>query len=238
MGTQGKLSEGLTCFDAALAVTPDYAWVINQKARLLYLNGNFEAALPLFLQLKDNVPNYHLAGGAGAALALLRLGRQEEAAKLLDEMVGANPRAEDYLDRCYAMNNLNEHGLALEDCLHATEMESAPADAFNMAAWILGDTLATDLEKATLLAERGIELARAALVLAGSEDQAIIENAVKVENCRILLGEVLDTLGWVWYRRGDLAKASDYLKEGIGYQPQDQQKREHLRKIEEEFASM
>jgi tetratricopeptide (TPR) repeat protein len=239
LALSGRLEEGLASLDRALVLKADYFWGLNQKSYFLYCKGDYEAALEAYRKLKESSLDHYINSCAGEVVVLRKLGRTKEADELLANMLGEQPQAQDYQSRCFAFYDLDEFQMALADCKSAIQLDSEFVDAYNMAAWILADGLCDDLENATSLAERGVELAQAEVERIKALDTANPQNVGMLAQNLISLGLVLDTLGWVWYRRGDLTKAEEYLARGVLCQEQDQLKRYHLdvvRKLLEEQA--
>ena len=46
-------------------------------------------------------------------------------------------------------------------------------------------------------------------------------------------GNILDTLGWTWYRRGDIHKAQKYLQQAVDLFGYDLMIRHHLETVED-----
>jgi len=49
-------------------------------------------------------------------------------------------------------------------------------------------------------------------------------------------GNYLDTLGWVWYKRGNLKKARRYLRQAVKFAEPDLLIRKHLELVEKQLS--
>lgn len=230
--SSGQPGAGLAAFDRALELNPANLWALNHKARFLYKKGDYEAALAAFQKLKDSGPDYRLGDCVGEVVTLRKLGRESEADSLMSATLPPEPKAEDYLNRCYAFDYLEEYQQALADAEAAVRLDPSQWGGYNMVAWILAEYLKRDYERAIQMAELGVQRAREMVAKRRAEDLSDPKLAARLSDDLISLGQVLDTLGWAYYRAGDLDKARQYLAEGVGYQEQDQQKRYHLEVVQ------
>jgi len=171
------------------------------------------------------------------AQALGRLGRVDEAVKLLDGMLSGS--SED-------IEVLSTKALVLTDAERYKEAEATVQEAlrrdprnnglliqlsliqerlgrFSEAEATLRVLLQRDPDNATALNNLGYYLAERGERL--QEALALIRRAVNIEPTN---GAFLDSLGWVNFQLGELGEAERYLEHALVYQPHDATIHEHL----------
>jgi len=171
------------------------------------------------------------------AQALGRLGRVEEALRLLDSLLtGLGDDIE----------VLSTKALVLSDAERYAEAEAAVREAlqrdprnnglliqlsliqerlgrFAEAEATLRQVLERDADNATALNNLGYYLAERGERL--EEALQLIRRAVNIEPNN---GAFLDSLGWVYFQMGNLDEAERYLEQAVLYQPRDATIHEHL----------
>jgi tetratricopeptide (TPR) repeat protein len=117
--------------------------------------------------------------------------------------------------RAYILTRFEAWDDAVADYRKAIELDFHLADAHNGVAWYQAEKLGINLKECTSEAELATNLAT------GTQER----------------GNHLDTLGWVWYKRGDLERARDYLRQAVELSPLDLVIRSHLKEVEGELAA-
>jgi len=171
------------------------------------------------------------------AQALGRLGRIEEALRLLDSLLTG--LSED-------IEVLSTKALVLSDAERYAEAEAVVQEAlrrdprnnglliqlsliqerlgrFAEAEAALRQVLERDADNATALNNLGYYLAERGERL--DEALELIRRAVNIEPTN---GAFLDSLGWVYFQLGNLDEAERYLEQAVLYQPRDATIHEHL----------
>ncbi len=177
-----------------------------------------EGALGAFTEL-DQGTEFESLALAGKILALRKLGRPEEAELALEKSLGKpaqNP--DDCLNLARSFTEFNEFPDAVLNFREAIRLNPGLADAHNEFAWAQGVELQADGE----LFAKCVAHAELAVALSPKE-------SVK--------GNYLDTLGWLWYRKGNLKKAKRYLQQAVKWFEPDLIIRHHLRVVEGRLAA-
>jgi tetratricopeptide (TPR) repeat protein len=211
-----RYDEALSAFDQAIVLDPYYSWPYLEKGKALYFRGDTNEALETFRQLEEMGTEFLSETAVGQALALHRLDRFAEAEQVLQKALGTPPYSPDaFLNRATIFcQEFKAWEAAVADCRKAITLDQQLAEAHNLLAWIQADKLEINLEECTAEAEKAV-------------------NLVTKDNER---GNCLDTLGWVWYKRGNLKKAQQYLREAIQFAGQDLLIRRHLEMVEQQLA--
>lgn len=68
------------------------------------------------------------------------------------------------------------------------------------------------------------------------EATAEAERAVQLAESKPEQGNYLDTLGWVWYKRGNLKKARYFLRQAVELAEPDLTIRKHLEQVEKAIS--
>jgi len=215
LSVMGRCGEAVTALDEAIRLDPWYDWAYWEKGKALYWCGDAGGALGAFDSLAQLSAELVPQAAVGQAMALRHLGRTEEAEQALGRALGDPPHgAAAYMGRAYLLYELGAWEDVVADCRRAVELDPERADAHNLLAWVQAEKLGRNLEECTAEAERAVELAA--------------EDATRSNG--------LDTLGWVWYLRGDLEKARHYLRRAVELSEPDLLKRTHLEVVERQLA--
>jgi tetratricopeptide (TPR) repeat protein len=166
----------------------------------LYLLGRSKEAIQALdkaLALDSSLNWVNQAKG----LVLESLGQTEEAQKAHDQALRdlSDPKA--YLARGRDYVGLRAYDRAIQDFKKALELSPDLPDAYNELAWLYVDRLNDNLEEATELAQKGVQLA-------------------KQKGDELLEGQILDTLGWIYYKRGMVETALPLLEEAAHRHPE------------------
>ncbi|QDF06134.1 tetratricopeptide repeat protein [Myxococcus xanthus] len=197
----GEHSRALTLYRAAMQAAPEDVEVRMQFARALERGGTPNRAE---LLLREG-----LAAGPSAALydalaaTLHRQGRGREALTLLREAVARFPRDEDLL---YVLGAAHERQGDVTGALARMRAVLAVSPDHAAALNFLG----------YLLAQAGQNL---------DEAERRVRRALEL---RPDTGAYLDSLGWVYFRRGDYARAVDALERASTLAPDEPVILEHL----------
>lgn len=193
---------------------------------------------------------YRTIGGTGAAGwaarlreadALRRLDRDDEAVKLLQTMAAERPDRTDALVR-------------LGDLYRAADKDQAAIDVYDKAIaraggaeakdWVLFFARGMALEAAGRWPEAEADL-KAALQLRPDEPQLLnylgysyVDRNLNLPEAKVLIeravaqlpdnGQIVDSLGWVLYRTGDLTGAVEQLEKAVQLSPADPAINDHL----------
>jgi len=215
LASHGHTDEALSCLDRALDLEPNHSWALQQLGRVRYRTGEVVAAQEAFVRLSSAGPGFEGASIAGQVLALRSQGAASEADALLSEFDSQYlSGARTLLDIGRAFVEMGALDDAAKSFRMAVRLRPGFADAHNELAWHLADRLGTDLELATTHAELAVQLNR-------------VPEA---------LGHYVDTLGWVWYKRGELDRALGHLKEAAARCELDMVIRKHNEVVEQEIA--
>jgi tetratricopeptide (TPR) repeat protein len=215
-----RYDEAISELDKALELDPYYGFALWHKTRALLGKGQAEQAIKVVQDLSHVGEDYLPKASAGELLALRQLGRnQVEGTIPVSSKSDNSMRARAYLDRAMALEDLDAAVDAIADCRKAVELQSDWSEAHNLLAWIQADKIVTNLEEATEEAETAVKLA---------EGKAKAEKADR--------GNYLDTLGWVWYKRGNLIEALRYLKQAVELAEPDLLIRKHLEQVEKDMS--
>jgi tetratricopeptide (TPR) repeat protein len=185
-----------------IKVNPKGAYAYNNLGRV-YLHWNqFEEAIEQFKkQLEINpldpyaIPNL--------ADAYERVGRWRESAEAWEKAVAITTDQPNYLMHlAHALIKTGKIKDAREPLDRALEKDKS-AQMANQAAWALADG-GVDLDRAERLAKSAVEQAAQALknVTLQSETTPSVES----------FGSYLDTLGWVYFQKGQLTDSKSYLE--------------------------
>ena len=219
---------------------PDDPDTLNLIAGLLESDDQFEAAVELYRRIpRDSDLSWSARRAAAANLAQLK--KVEEAVKLMEEMAGERRERWD--------------SLLLLGNLHRSEKQFAKAvDAYDRAAARIPKL---EERHWNLLYVRGIANERAknwpraeadfkkALELKPNEPYVLnylaytwFDRGEHLDEARRMLeeavrqkpddGAIVDSVGWAYFRLGDLEKAVEYLEKAIELAPEDASINDHL----------
>jgi tetratricopeptide (TPR) repeat protein len=111
------------------------------------------------------------------------------------------------LERGFLFVELREWQAATDDFRRATEQNQRLIDAQNGLAWYQAEKLGTNLDESLAAAERALELA-------GPDP--------------LLRAMVIDTVGWVHYKRSELEAAKQCVEEAVRLNDTSLYVRNHL----------
>ncbi len=201
LSSLGQHSKALELFKKGLEDRPDYTALIPAYARALERAGQSREAEALLARAVNDRPS----GEVFEALSALyeRQGRLADAVALLNQALKKRPRDEQLL---YALGTIYERkgdtARSLEKMRAALEVNPENANAMNFIGYLLAEA-GRDFEEAEKLLTRALEL--------------------KPDN-----GSFLDSLGWVYFRRGDVPKAIETLERANSISPGEPTINEHL----------
>jgi tetratricopeptide (TPR) repeat protein len=197
----GRGADALREVDAALAHRPEASSLYALRGILLARDKHPEEALAAFRRAIELDPKSAAALG-GLATVLATGGERAEATRLYDQAASLDP---DHAGYAYSSAQL---AIAAGDLTSAEERlrsivkrHAAHSGARNDLAWLLAEK-GQDLDFALALAEEASQLDPSP--------------------------NVLDTLGWVYLKRGDAARAVEVLQAAAREQPESVGIREHL----------
>ncbi|OLE16735.1 MAG: hypothetical protein AUI36_37165, partial [Cyanobacteria bacterium 13_1_40CM_2_61_4] len=199
-----RYDDAVRFLDEAGRLDPSYHWARKERGKALYLRGDTEAALDVFTKLAEGSAGFESQGLAGQVLALRKLGRSEEANKVLELSLG-NPPRDPYACLDLARAFVEFYGLdeaketlaeAIRKYQETIRLNPGLPDAHNEIGWYQ----ATELDRDSDLLASCIDHAELAVAL-------LPKGSVK--------GNYLDTLGWIWYLKGNLNKARRYLQQAM-----------------------
>jgi tetratricopeptide (TPR) repeat protein len=219
---------------------PDDPDTLNLLAGLLESDEQYEAAVELYRRIpRDSDLSWSARRAAAANLAQLK--KADEAAKLLEEMAGERRERWD--------------ALMLLGNLHRSEKQYAKAvDAYDRAAARIPKL---EERHWNLLYVRGIANERAknwpraeadfrkALELKPNEPYVLnylaytwVDRGEHLEEAKRMLdeavrqkpddGAIVDSVGWAYYRLGNMEKALEFLEKAIELAPEDSAINDHL----------
>lgn len=166
----------------------------TRVARVHAKRGEVERGREILQQLRDQWPDEAVTLYLVEAEVLRDLDLQQEAMAVYDEALSAHPAAPDLLyARGLQAVGLNRVDLAERDLRAIVDQDPEHADALNALGYTLADL--TDRYKEAL----------------GYIERAM---ALKPEE-----PAVLDSMGWVHYRMGNLDKSLEYLRKALGLMP-------------------
>jgi tetratricopeptide (TPR) repeat protein/transglutaminase-like putative cysteine protease len=151
--------------------------------------------------LKVDPTNYDAT--AGLSQALIHTGKYEEAVTVWEQAYQLMPERSDVrysLALAYIKAKQTAKAMPLLDTALATETEPM---AFNNIAYELADDN-VELDRAQKWGEKALQNLEATSLKSESEDAAILNTQS--------IGMTWDTVGWIYFRRGDLDQAERYLR--------------------------
>ncbi|AKQ65347.1 hypothetical protein A176_002259 [Myxococcus hansupus] len=197
----GEHSRAITLYRAAIQDAPEDVDLRAQFARALERGGTPGRAEALLREALDAGPSAALYDALAAMLH--RQGRGDEALRLLGDAVARFPRDEDLL---YVLGAAHER------------QGDVPGALARMRA-----VLAVSPDHAAALNFLGYLLAQAGQNL--DEAERRVRRALEL---RPETGAYLDSLGWVYFRRGDYTRAVDALERASSLSPDEPVILEHL----------
>jgi tetratricopeptide (TPR) repeat protein len=171
-----------------------YISSVSRRAQLTAREGDFDKARQL---IKDTTPRNQrerLALVSAEAQVLREAKRYQDAFDLLDAAVTKEPNAPDLLyDHAMAAERIDDIAMMEKSLRKLIELRPDSAHAYNA----LGYTLADRNQRLP----EALELIKKAVALMPDDPQ------------------IIDSLGWVHYRMGDMDKALKYLREAYAAKP-------------------
>ncbi|WP_373691538.1 tetratricopeptide repeat protein [Hyalangium versicolor] len=197
----GQHADALALFEASLADSPDDAGLRVQYARALERSGAAERAEAVLKEAVARTPGSDLYEALAATLH--RRGRSAEAVTLLREAVSRSPRDEALLYALASAYDLQgDADKALAQMRSVLAINAEHAAAMNFIGYLLAQKR-RDLPEAERLVLRALEL-------------------------RPDTGAFLDSLGWVYFQRGEYQRAVEALERATQLEPDEPVILEHL----------
>ena len=224
----------------ALELDPNFAFAQLLAAEIRDGQGRTEDALALYRAVDPKSP---LASSAQlrVALSLDALGHADEAVAELQKMAAARPQSSDAL---VELGDILRSHSRYDEAVHAYDAAITRLPKPDAAAWRLYYDRGVSLERVGQWPRAEADL-KQALVL--QPDQPMVLNylgyswidkgqnlpdALKMIQRAVELrpndGYIVDSLGWAFYRLGDLARATQYLERAIELLPEDPTINDHL----------
>lgn len=201
LGRAGRPAEAVAFLRAALVATPDDVGLYPAYAEALEVNGK-PAEGERFLREAVAARGGPELTGALAVL-LERQGRTPEAIALLTRAVDQQPKQESLLfGLAAAYERAGDHAHSIARMREVLALNPDNAAALNFIGYTLAEQ-GQDLDEAERLLHRALEL--------------------KPET-----GAFLDSLGWLFFRRHDLARAVPTLERAVALEPDEPVIAEHL----------
>jgi tetratricopeptide (TPR) repeat protein len=200
--------QALQVLQQALELEPSNSWAMAQAAICQHAVDRPQVALETAeraLELDAGMTWLHCL----RSLILAKLGRTGEAERLDAQSLAESHDADAYVHRGEIYANLGAYDRAIRDYESAMDLDPDAPYAYNLLAWLYVEFMNADLEKATDLAQKGVDLARA------QEDESVV-------------ALILDTLGWAYHKRGMTEEAIPLLQEATELLPEDLEIAEHL----------
>jgi tetratricopeptide (TPR) repeat protein len=198
----GKPDEGLRSYDRAFAMAPNDPYVVSryaevhlERADVLYVEGRLDEATAEFRKAVVD-PRWLDSWIAYDGLGLIAMsqGDLEGARSNFLSAVGHNPHHGDgYYNLGVTLTALGDTALALRSYEEAMKLDPDDPDVPNILAWLLAEQ-GRQLDYALMYAQRAVGLRRDA--------------------------DYLDTLGWVYFKRGDLENARLAFEEVLAKEPE------------------
>jgi tetratricopeptide (TPR) repeat protein len=193
LGQAGRGAEALRAVDEALAIRPDEvrlatarAWVLGRSGRAAEAARWLEKALERRARRGDEEGTAELHEALAEALA--RAGKPDRAVSVLTQAVGRRPRDEGLLFALgQAQERAGEQAAAVAQMRALIAQNPDHAEALNFVGYSY--------------AERGERL---------DEAERLVSRALEL---RPESGYFLDSLGWVAFRKGEVARAVGLLEE-------------------------
>ncbi|MBZ5511934.1 MAG: DUF3857 domain-containing protein [Acidobacteriia bacterium] len=197
--------EALQAFQKEAEVNPSDAAVYRQIAQTLIWMGRRKDAIEVWRKLLKIAPDD--ADAADRLSGALMADKQyAEAIRVLEPVLKEHPQSADLLQNlgtAYMRSGEVEKGVAA--LKQALDLQPSPLMRNNLAYELVERNL--DLDLAEQLAVKAVQ------------EQSEVTDLTRLEHLTLQgaqrtssLGSYWDTLGWVYFRRGDLTKAEEYLR--------------------------
>ncbi len=181
---------------------PDTVEVLLKLARLYGLEENMAASVMLLKEASDKDPhNDRLLHALG--LAYMSLNRDAEALDTIEKAIALNPKRDTYyFEKGALLERLNRYEDAIASMKQTLEINPNHSNAHNFIGY--------------LYATRNVEL-----------DKALnhLERAISIQPRN---GYFLDSLGWIYYKKGDMNQALTHIKRAMVYAEPDPVLYDHL----------
>lgn len=200
-----ETARGLEALRTATEVAPENPLAHKTLAFALMAQSRFEEALPVWRTLLKVDPKDRDAD-ANLAIALMQLKRHQEAIPHLESAAALNPGSVAIQgDLGDALLGAGQPEKAMEAFRKAMQMDPS-AETLNNVAYELAEKRVY-LPEALKFSEKAVEEVEEALRLVHLDD-------LETEGLRRInsLAADWDTLGWVHFRQGNLARAEEYLR--------------------------
>jgi Tfp pilus assembly protein PilF len=197
-----KPASAIALAEARIAKDPKDAFAYNLLGEVRVSQREFTAAESSFRKAIELQPLWQTPHGNLAGLFLLQ-GKKDEAVKELEAAIKANP---DNMGAYLTIAALYNQGKDTKKAIETYER----ALARKPDLWVANNDMAF------LLAESGGDLDKAL----GLVQKALVQRPEDPP--------VLDTAGWVYFKKGDTAKAIEYLERGRDKSPNDPSLNYHL----------
>lgn len=171
-----------------------YIGAVSKRAQLTAREGEVDKALQLIQDTNPRNARERLALVSAEAGVLREAKRYPEAFDVLDAAVSKDPNAPDLLyDHAMAAERLDRVEVMEKSLRRLIEMRPESAHAYNALGYTLADR--------NLRLPEALELIKKAIALMPDDAQ------------------IIDSLGWVYYRMGDMPNALKYLREAYSAKP-------------------
>ncbi len=200
----GRLDSAVTCFKRQIAINPYDQWSYNNLGLALWRKHDYEGAAAAFKQQIDVTP---LADDAHSNLGRLDvvLHRDSEAVSELEKAVSIHPRDAFLrvdLGKAYLTIHQSDQATAAFD--RAVELAPVPVVQNNIA-YAMAE-VGTRLDQAERYARSAIDATASQL-----RDPTIDSLGMRQGGAVSSLGAFWDTLGWIYFKQGDLVRAQRYI---------------------------
>jgi tetratricopeptide (TPR) repeat protein len=202
--TQGQTERAIEAMRKEIAYHPGTPGIYEMLAATQRQNGQAEAAVQTLRQWVEDVPD-NIDAALALSSAQIVAKQYSQAVAPLQTALKNNPgevRLEIRLLDALLHSGKNTEGSVLLATLRGQTLD---AEAQNEFAYVLADT-ATELAVA-------LEFAQKSVTAFEEQSKAVTLTTVSKDDLRRVraLGETWDTLGWAYFRTGDLAKAEKFI---------------------------
>lgn len=224
----GKTDSAVLAFRKQIEINPYDQYSYNNLGRALWHGGKREDAIAAFQkQIEVNPLDKYASANLGRLL--VEMHRDSAAVPALEHAVSITPSdtgLQFMLGATYARVGRGSDALAA--FRQAVTLSPTP-DMWNNVAYTLAEQR-LELDTAEAYARRAVDATEAVLRGLALEDAGLRENMAVGQ-----LGPYWDTLGWIYFARGDLATAERYIRAGW-LLSNDTQIGEHLGQIQQRLG--
>lgn len=198
----GRLDKAIAEFETLRKMTPESIEIITYMARLYSLNDDTESAIPLIQEAISIEPGndslYH-----SLALAHMTLESYDSAIEAMRQAITLNANKDSYYFELGALlERAGEYDGAIENMQRTLELNPMHSNAHNFLGY--------------MYAQEGRYLDKAL-------DHLKKALAIQPRN-----GYFLDSLGWIYFKKGDSKKALSEIQKAMVYTPPDPVLYDHL----------